>query len=77
MNPAEFRAWIARLGLTRAQAAEVLGVRVRHVYRWLDGSTPLKRSTVLACEHIAQEFAAQEETIDEELCAQIGEHAHG
>jgi transcriptional regulator with XRE-family HTH domain len=41
MNAAEFRDSIARLGLSQAEAARLLGVKLRTVQRWAAGRPPV------------------------------------
>ena len=59
MNPAEFIAAIARLGLTQSGAARELGVTYRTVRRWAAGSVPIPRAVELALKWLAHEKSAQ------------------
>ena len=48
-TPEDLSAWIERMGYTRQQAADALGVGRDIVQRWLAASTPIERRTALAC----------------------------
>ena len=49
MPAAEFRAWLARHGLSHAKAAEVLGLGRRAVAAYESGTQPVPRTVMLAC----------------------------
>lgn len=58
MTPSEFRAWLRRLTLTQAQAARAFGMMRRQIQRYFAGTTPVPRTTALACWALEQQSAA-------------------
>lgn len=49
MTPADFKAWLSRMGFTNYRAAKVLEVSQSTIANWLDGKAPISRIVALAC----------------------------
>jgi transcriptional regulator with XRE-family HTH domain len=56
MSGQALRAWRKRLGLTQAQAGEILGVTPRAVAKWEAGQAPIDKRTQLATQMYEQQY---------------------
>lgn len=54
MTGAEFKGWMARLGLSPSGAASVLGITRRQAAAYAAGEKPVPRLVFLACMAISQ-----------------------
>lgn len=55
MTPTQLIKLRTRLGLSKQQLADALGVKLLSIYRWEDGTTPISRMMVLALKFLEHE----------------------
>jgi transcriptional regulator with XRE-family HTH domain len=60
MDAEQLRRWLAENGYTREALARALDVHEATVYRWLNGSVDIPRTTELALTALAERGGAQE-----------------
>ena len=53
-TPAGLRTWRLARGLSQAELAELLEVRVQAVWRWENGVVPISRTTELALQYLGE-----------------------
>ena len=58
MTPLDLRAWRKRLGITRAAAAQLLGMSARGLAHYEDGDRPIPHVVDLACESLERRYQA-------------------
>ncbi|WP_374632868.1 helix-turn-helix domain-containing protein [Ferrovibrio sp.] len=51
----DFASWFERLGVTRGEAADLIGIGRSALYRYLTGEQPVPRTVELACRWVAVE----------------------